>query len=97
MELEAEKYKIEVVCNAIHEGKPTNDLIAIKYLEALGKVADGQATKIFLPLETAGVTASRYLIAIRSWSVYLRVWRYNLLQFYIFQLPQLFLLLQLRQ
>ncbi|MDR1400781.1 MAG: SPFH/Band 7/PHB domain protein [Endomicrobium sp.] len=55
---EAEKYKIEVVYNAIHEGKPTNDLIAIKYLEALGKVADGQATKIFLPLETSGVTAS---------------------------------------
>ncbi|GHT51100.1 paraslipin [Endomicrobiia bacterium] len=55
---EAEKYKVEVVYNAIHEGKPTNDLIAIKYLEALEKVADGQATKIFLPLETAGVTAS---------------------------------------
>ncbi|GHT37794.1 paraslipin [Endomicrobiia bacterium] len=55
---EAEKYKVEVVYNAIHEGRPTNDLIAIKYLEALEKVADGQATKIFLPLETAGVTAS---------------------------------------
>jgi len=55
---EAEKYKIEVIYNAIHAGKPTNDLIAVKYLEALGKVADGQATKIFLPLETAGVTAS---------------------------------------
>jgi regulator of protease activity HflC (stomatin/prohibitin superfamily) len=55
---EAERYKIEVVYNAIHTGKPTNDLIAIKYLETLGKVADGQATKIFLPLETAGVTAS---------------------------------------
>ncbi|MDR1245217.1 MAG: SPFH/Band 7/PHB domain protein [Endomicrobium sp.] len=55
---EAEKYKIEMIYKAIHEGKPTNDLIAIKYLEALGKVADGQATKVFLPLETAGVTAS---------------------------------------
>ncbi|MDR2665925.1 MAG: SPFH/Band 7/PHB domain protein [Endomicrobium sp.] len=55
---EAEKYKVEVVYNAIHKGNPTNDLIAIKYLEALGKVADGKATKIFLPLETAGVTAS---------------------------------------
>ena len=54
---EAEKYKIEMIYKAIHEGKPTNDLIAIKYLEALGKVADGQATKVFLPLETAGVTA----------------------------------------
>ncbi len=55
---DAEKYQIELVYGAIHAGKPTNDLIAIKYLEALGKVADGQATKIFLPLETTGVTAS---------------------------------------
>lgn len=55
---DAEKYQIEIVYNAIHSGKPTNDLIAIKYLEALEKVANGQATKIFLPLETAGVTSS---------------------------------------
>ncbi|MDR1194985.1 MAG: SPFH/Band 7/PHB domain protein [Endomicrobium sp.] len=55
---EAEKYQIEVVYDAIHSGRPTNDLIAIKYLETLSKVADGKATKIFLPLETAGVTAS---------------------------------------
>jgi regulator of protease activity HflC (stomatin/prohibitin superfamily) len=52
---EAEKYQIETVFNAIHSGRPTNDLIAIKYLEALGKIAEGQATKIFLPLETSGV------------------------------------------
>ncbi|MDR3049509.1 MAG: SPFH/Band 7/PHB domain protein [Elusimicrobiota bacterium] len=55
---DAEKYKVELVYAAIHNGNPTNDLIAIKYLEALEKVADGQATKIFLPLETTGVTAS---------------------------------------
>ncbi|MCL2389693.1 MAG: SPFH/Band 7/PHB domain protein [Elusimicrobia bacterium] len=55
---EAEKFKIETVYKAIHEGNPTNDLIAIKYLEALAAVADGQATKIFLPLETVGVTSS---------------------------------------
>ncbi|HCJ66873.1 MAG TPA: SPFH/Band 7/PHB domain protein [Elusimicrobia bacterium] len=52
---EAEKYQIETVFNAIHSGRPTNDQIAIKYLEALGKIAEGQATKIFLPLETSGV------------------------------------------
>ncbi|MDR0485666.1 MAG: SPFH/Band 7/PHB domain protein [Elusimicrobiota bacterium] len=55
---DAERYKIEVIYNAIHGGKPTNDLIAIKYLEALEKVANGKATKVFLPLETMGVTAS---------------------------------------
>ena len=55
---DADKYQIEIVYNAIHSGKPTNDLIAIKYLEALEKVANGQATKIFLPLETSGVLGS---------------------------------------
>jgi regulator of protease activity HflC (stomatin/prohibitin superfamily) len=49
---------IETVYNAIHEGNPTNDLIAIKYLEALQKMADGHATKIFLPYEATGVLGS---------------------------------------
>ena len=43
---------------AIHEGDPTPDLLAVKYIEALQGVADGQATKIFLPLDTSGVTGS---------------------------------------
>ncbi|MDR0956624.1 MAG: SPFH/Band 7/PHB domain protein [Endomicrobium sp.] len=55
---DAEKFKIEVIYNAIHEGKPTSDLIAIKYLEALSNVANGQATKIFMPLETSSIAAS---------------------------------------
>ncbi len=49
---------IETVYGAIHNGKPTNDLIAIKYLEALQKIADGKSTKIFLPIETSGVLGS---------------------------------------
>jgi len=49
---------IETVYGAIHEGRPTNDLIAIKYLEALQKIADGQATKVFLPYEASGILAS---------------------------------------
>lgn len=49
---------IQTVFGAIHDGKPTNDLIAIKYLEALQYIADGQATKVFLPLETTGILGS---------------------------------------
>jgi len=49
---------IETVFGAIHKGDPTNDLIAIKYLEALQKIADGKATKVFLPLETSGILGS---------------------------------------
>lgn len=66
---DAEKYqKIQIaageseaimnVYNAIHKGNPTNDLIAIKYLEALTAISQGQATKIFLPLEATGVMGS---------------------------------------
>ena len=55
---EGEAQGIERVFRAIHEGDPTPDLLAIKYLEALQGVADGQATKIFLPLDTSGVMGS---------------------------------------
>ncbi len=46
------------VYQAIHDGDPTNDLIAIKYLEALQNIADGQATKIYLPMEVSGILGS---------------------------------------
>lgn len=49
---------IETVFGAIHNGKPTNDLIAVKYLEALQNIANGQATKVFLPYEASGVLSS---------------------------------------
>ena len=52
---EGEGQAIERVFLAIHNGDPTDDLIAIKYLEALQGIADGQATKIFLPVDTSGL------------------------------------------
>ena len=52
---EGEGQAIERVFQAIHNGNPTDDLIAIRYLETLQGIADGQATKIFLPLDTSGV------------------------------------------
>ncbi|MBN1572662.1 MAG: SPFH/Band 7/PHB domain protein [Deltaproteobacteria bacterium] len=66
---DAEKYKkvaiaqgegeaIETVFSAIHKGGPTNDLIAVKYLETLGNIAEGNATKIFLPYEATGIMGS---------------------------------------
>ncbi len=55
---EGEGRAIERVFGAIHAGDPTPDLIAIRYLETLGEIADGQATKIFLPLETSGILGS---------------------------------------
>jgi len=55
---EGEGQAIERVFGAIHNGDPTDDLLAIKYMEALQGVADGKATKIFLPLDTSGLLGS---------------------------------------
>jgi regulator of protease activity HflC (stomatin/prohibitin superfamily) len=52
---EGEAQAITNVFEAIHRGRPTSELITLKYLDALGTIAKGQATKIFLPVETAGV------------------------------------------
>lgn len=49
---------IKTVFEAIHSGKATEDVIAIKYLEALEKIANGNATKIFLPFEASNMLAS---------------------------------------
>ena len=55
---EGEAQAIRSVYTAIHEGGATPDLIAIKYLEALQVMANGQATKIFLPADTSGFLGS---------------------------------------
>jgi regulator of protease activity HflC (stomatin/prohibitin superfamily) len=55
---EGEGQAIERVFGAIHNGDPTADLIAIRYLDALARIADGKATKLFLPMETAGILGS---------------------------------------
>lgn len=55
---EGEATAIEKVYSAIHEGNPDDGLIAVKYLESLEKIADGRATKVFLPLESSGILGS---------------------------------------
>jgi regulator of protease activity HflC (stomatin/prohibitin superfamily) len=55
---EGEADAIRSVYRAIHDGNPSNDLLAIKYLEALEKLGDGQATKIIVPTELAGVAGA---------------------------------------
>ena len=46
---------IKAVYEAIHEGNPTSDLLTVKYLETLGQMANGQATKIIVPTELSGL------------------------------------------
>jgi regulator of protease activity HflC (stomatin/prohibitin superfamily) len=49
---------IRSVFGAIHDGGATDDVIAIRYLETLEAVADGQANTIFLPMEVSGILGS---------------------------------------
>ncbi len=55
---EGEAAAVRSVFAAIHDGRPTPDLLALKYLEALGRIADGRATKIYLPADATGVLGS---------------------------------------
>ncbi|MFA6656986.1 MAG: SPFH domain-containing protein [Mesotoga sp.] len=43
---------------ASHEGDPTKDVIAIRYLDALKQIADGKANKVFLPFESSAMLSS---------------------------------------
>ena len=52
---QGEAQGIETVFSAIHAGNPTGDLLAVRYLDALPKIANGQATKIFMPYEISDV------------------------------------------
>lgn len=71
---DAEKYRLSIeadgqaeatikVFNSIHQGNPTKDLIAIRYLDALKNIADGKASKLFIPYESSGIIGSLAEIA----------------------------------
>ena len=55
---EGEAEAILKVFGALHEGRPTPDVLAVKYLEALSIMANGQATKIVVPVEAAGLVGA---------------------------------------
>ncbi len=58
----AEAEAIKLVTEAIKDGKagdPTNYLVAIKYVDALERMAEGQDNKVvYMPYEIAGVLSS---------------------------------------
>lgn len=55
---EAEAEAIRKISLAISPEKSANYLIALKYIEALHRIADGKATKIFLPYEISSILSS---------------------------------------
>lgn len=46
---------LRAVYSAIKAAEPTKEVVAIRSLEAMEKMADGQATKILIPTEAAGI------------------------------------------
>jgi regulator of protease activity HflC (stomatin/prohibitin superfamily) len=52
---EGEAQATRAVFKAIHEGGATADVLALKYFEALQKMGEGQATKIYLPSGSDGL------------------------------------------
>lgn len=60
---EGDGQAILTVFKAIHDGNPTKDLLALKYMEMMSSVAHGQATKIFMPLEVSGTLGALSTIA----------------------------------
>lgn len=54
---------IKSVYTAIQEANPTRELITLQYLETLKKMADGNATKIYMPYEASGVLGGLSSIA----------------------------------
>lgn len=55
---EGESQAIRNVFQAIHDGKPNEELITLKYLEMLPKLAEGEANKLFMPYEASGMISS---------------------------------------
>lgn len=42
---------------ALKEASPSSEVLTLRYYEALGKIADGKATKIFLPESSKGIAS----------------------------------------
>lgn len=55
---EAKAKEIQMVYEAIKNANPDDKLVQLKSLEALEKVADGEANKVFIPFEATNALAS---------------------------------------
>ncbi|MCK4301267.1 MAG: SPFH/Band 7/PHB domain protein, partial [candidate division Zixibacteria bacterium] len=55
---QGEAQAILSVFGAIHDGRPDEKLITLKYLEMLPKLAEGDANKLFLPYEASGMISA---------------------------------------
>jgi regulator of protease activity HflC (stomatin/prohibitin superfamily) len=59
---EAEAASIAVEFKGIHEGNPTPDLVAIRYLDALKEMSKDPSAKIYMPYEVSSFVSSLGLV-----------------------------------
>ncbi len=55
---QAKAKEIEMIYSAIKKSDPDEKLVQLKSLEALEKVADGEANKVFIPFEATSALSS---------------------------------------
>ncbi|MDT7904059.1 MAG: SPFH domain-containing protein [Candidatus Caldipriscus sp.] len=59
---QGEAEAIRTVFSAIKEIQPTKEILLIQYFDALKKIADGQASKVFFPVELSSLASALGLI-----------------------------------
>jgi SPFH domain, Band 7 family protein len=59
---QGEAEAIRTVFGAIKEIQPTKEILLIQYFDALKKIADGQASKVFFPVELSSLASALGLI-----------------------------------
>ena len=62
-EAQGQAEAILAVFKAIHEAGPTKEIIALRYLDTLAKMAEGQASKIFVPYDSSSVMAAMGMLS----------------------------------
>jgi regulator of protease activity HflC (stomatin/prohibitin superfamily) len=62
LEAQGKSEAIKSVYEAIHQGDPTPDLLAVLQLETLGKVATSDNSKIVVPVESAGLLGAAQIL-----------------------------------
>ena len=55
---EAKAKEVEMIYSAIKKSNPDEKLVQLKSLEALEKVADGEANKVFIPFDATSALSS---------------------------------------
>lgn len=66
-EAEGQAEAWRTILKALRESAPNREVITLQYLEALKRLAEGQATKLIVPVELSGLASLLELARAREW------------------------------